>query len=208
MIKSRFDTERVSVKIGLVFSRFGISPNTWTVMSLIPAVLGFITLVVFQNLPVSLFFFILSGGIDAIDGAVARVTRSISALGAFLDGVIDRYVEILLYTGLLFYLFHHGDVLGIPNPFLICLLIFGALMPTYIRAYAHHRGVVTDPTDQRRMGGILERPERLTLIYIGMFLGSFDVIWLVCVIALTAFLANITAFQRLWFVVSYAEGDI
>ena len=208
MIKSRFDTERVSVKIGLVFSRFGISPNTWTVMSLIPAVLGFITLVVFNNLPASLFFFILSGGIDAIDGAVARVTRSISALGAFLDGVIDRYVEILLYTGLLFYLFHK-DVSGIPNPFLICLLIFGALMPTYIRAYAHHRGVVTDPTDQRRMGGILERAERLTLIYIGMFLGSVSGdIWLIYVIALTAVLANITALQRLWFVVSYAEGDI
>lgn len=204
MIKSRFNTERISVKIGIIFARFGISPNTWTVMGLILAILGFIILAIYQDLLISLLFFILSGVIDAIDGAVARVTRSISALGAFLDGIIDRYVEILLYMGLLFFLFNREEFL-LPNSFWISLLIFGALMPTYIRSYAHHRGVVIDAGDLRRMGGLLERAERLTLIYIGMFLGSFEEIWLVYVIAMASILANITALQRLWFVVSYRK---
>ncbi len=204
MIKSRFNTERISIKTGIIFSRFGISPNTWTVMGLIPAILGFIILAIYQDLLASLLFFILSGVIDAIDGAVARVTRSISAQGAFLDGIIDRYVEILLYMGLLFFLFSREEFL-LPNSFWISLLIFGALMPTYIRSYAHHRGVVIDSEDLRRMGGLLERAERLTLIYIGMFLGLFEEIWLVYVIAIASILANITALQRLWFVINYGK---
>lgn len=205
MIKSRFNTERISVKIGLAFSKLGISPNTWTILALIPAVLGFILLGIFHNLPEALFFFLLSGFIDAIDGAVARVTSSVSALGAFLDGIIDRYVEILLYIGLLFFLFNR-EVFLLPNSFWVCLLIFGALMPTYIRAYADHRKVITEPEDQKRMGGILERTERLTLIYIGMFLGLlFEVIWLVYIIVIVSILANITALQRLYFVVTYVK---
>jgi ABC-type multidrug transport system fused ATPase/permease subunit len=49
------------------------------------------------------------------------------------------------------------------------------------------------------MGGLLERLERLMLLYFGMFLGLFDIQWLMAVIALTALLANATALQRIRF---------
>ena len=203
MIRSYFNTEKLSVKLGMLFARVGLSPNTWTVLAIVPAILGFISLVVYGSLLWGLFFFLASGIIDAIDGAVARVTSRVSALGAFLDGVIDRYVEFLLYMGLLFFLMASGKEFLVPNYVWITLLLFGAIMPTFIRSYADHRGVVTDPRDLRRMGGLLERAERLTLLYFGLLLGVYDVLWLVYIVAVAAILANFTALQRLWFVVRY-----
>lgn len=198
MIKSKFDTSGLSIKIGYLFSNVGLSANTWTLLALFPAILGFISLY-YGNLTYGLILFILSGAIDAIDGSVARVTDSVSNLGAFLDGVIDRYVELLMYFGLLFYLQEYNISIW------ILLLVFGAIMPTFVRAYAHHRGVVTEPEDLKRMGGLVERFERLMLIYIGLVLGIFNVIWLVWVVMIVAVLSNLTALQRILFVVRFSK---
>ncbi len=203
MLKAFFDTEKLSVKLGLLFSHVGLSPNTWTVLAIIPALIGFVSLVMYHNLLWALLFFMASGIIDAIDGGVARVTSRVSAMGAFLDGVIDRYVEFLLYLGLLFFLMAGEPDFLVPSYVWINILLFGAIMPTFIRAYADHRKVVTDPRDLRRMGGLLERAERLTLLYIGLLLGMFNAMWLVYIVVAAAILANFTAFQRLWFVFSY-----
>jgi phosphatidylglycerophosphate synthase len=202
MIKAYFDTEAVSIRLGLVFSRFGVSPNLWTVLALVPAVLGF-TALYEKNLFLGLVFFFISGFIDMIDGAVARVTKSVSSLGAFLDGVIDRYVEMALYVGLMFYLW--DEKLVFPSQLWIILLVYGALMPTFVRAYADHRGVVTDPEKHRRMGGLIERFERLTLLYVGMLLGLRDVRLLMLMVAVTAVLSNYTALQRIYYVVKEAK---
>lgn len=201
MIKSSFDTEWLSVRLGIALSGLGISPNTWTVLALVPAALGLLSLF-YGNLFLALLLFVLSGAIDAVDGAVARVTKNVSSLGAFLDGVIDRYVEMALYLGLLFYLW--GTYLLVPSQVWITLLVFGALMPTFVRAYADHRGVVTDPEKQKKMGGLVERFERLCLIYAGMLLGLFDVRALLALVATTAILSNITALQRIMYVIGEA----
>jgi len=201
MLKAKLDTDRLSIKLGMVFAHLGISPNAWTVIAIIPAVLGLITLY-YGMLLEGLILFFLSGFIDAIDGAVARVTSRVSALGAFLDGVIDRYVEFLLLIGLLFYL-AGKPVFLLPTSFWIALLIFGSIMPSYVRAYADHRKVVTDARDHKRMGGLLERAERLTLIYMAMFAGLYHPVLMVYVLAATGILANYTAFQRIWYVVRY-----
>lgn len=210
MLRSRFDTERFTVKLGMFFARFGVSPNVWTLIALVPAVGGFLVLSFYAdsptNLLISLFLFAVSGFLDVIDGAVARVTSRVSALGAFLDGVIDRYVEILLYMGLLIHL-NAKDGLFIPNSFWISLLVFGSLMPSFIRAYADHRKVVTEQSALRAMGGLLERAERLALIYAGMLLGAlFGPALLIYAIAAASVLANYTALQRLWFVVRYGKA--
>ena len=190
MLKSNLDTNWISVKIGKVFSKFGISPDTWTIISLVPAVLGFVSLY-YHNLIGGMVLFLISGIIDLIDGSVARITGTASDMGAFLDGIVDRYVEILLYTGLLLY--------GV-DAIWIVLLVFGGMMPTYVRAYADHRKVVTDPLDHKKMGGLLERSERLNLILLGMFIGHFNDAWLTYVIILVVILANLTAFMRIRFV--------
>lgn len=205
MLKAKFNTEKISIKIGLLFSKLGLSPNAWTILSLIPAFLGFLFLLE-GRLLIAATFFILSGFVDAIDGAVARVTGSVTNLGAFLDGVVDRYVEILLYLGLLFFLTNNSiQEVFIPHQYWISLLIFGALMPTFVRAYADHRNVVTEPEDHRKMGGLVERAERLILLLAGMVLGYFNPVYLIYLVVVVTVLANVTALQRIVFVIRFKK---
>jgi archaetidylinositol phosphate synthase len=197
MLKSKY-VQRfrwIHIRIGLLFSKVGLSPNMWTALSLAPAILGFASLYYHQLAP-AILLFALSGFIDIIDGNVARVTKSVSNLGAFLDGVIDRYVEFIMYLGLWLYLEHTPNVL-LPHSIWLLMLVFGAMMPSFIIAYADHRNVISDPEKLRNIGGFLERFERLALIYIGMFLGLFNPVLLVYTVILTVLLANLTAFQRI-----------
>ena len=196
MLKATLRSEKTDRLAGGL-AAIGLSPNAWTLISLVPALAGLVALVMHQ-LALGLAMFALSAFIDIVDGTVARVTNQVSDKGAYIDGVVDRYVELMLYLGLLIYI-GRGDFLGHPNEVWIVLLIFGGLMTSFVRAYADHRGIVKDPGELKRMGGLLERLERLMLLYFGMFLGLFDIQWLMAVIALTALLANATALQRIRF---------
>jgi len=196
MLKATLRSEKTDRLAGGL-AAIGLSPNAWTLISLVPALAGLVALVMHQ-LALGLAMFALSAFIDIVDGTVARVTNQVSDKGAYIDGVVDRYVELMLYLGLLIYI-GRGDFLGLPNEVWIVLLIFGGLMTSFVRAYADHRGIVKDPGELKRMGGLLERLERLMLLYFGMFLGLFDIQWLMAVIALTALLANATALQRIRF---------
>ena len=196
MLKATLRSEKTDRLAGGL-AAIGLSPNAWTLISLVPALAGLVALVMHQ-LALGLAMFALSAFIDIVDGTVARVTNQVSDKGAYIDGVVDRYVELMLYLGLLIYI-GRGEFLGLPNEVWIVLLIFGGLMTSFVRAYADHRGIVKDPGELKRMGGLLERLERLMLLYFGMFLGLFDIQWLMAVIALTALLANATALQRIRF---------
>ncbi len=196
MLKATLRSEKTDRLAGGL-AAIGLSPNAWTLISLVPALAGLVALVMHQ-LALGLAMFALSAFIDIVDGTVARVTNQVSDKGAYIDGVVDRYVELMLYLGLLIYI-GRGDFFGLPNEVWIVLLIFGGLMTSFVRAYADHRGIVKDPGELKRMGGLLERLERLMLLYFGMFLGLFDIQWLMAVIALTALLANATALQRIRF---------
>ena len=196
MLKATLRSEKTDRLAGGL-AAIGLSPNAWTLISLVPALAGLVALVMHQ-LALGLAMFALSAFIDIVDGTVARVTNQVSDKGAYIDGVVDRYVELMLYLGLLIYI-GREEFLGLPNEAWIVLLIFGGLMTSFVRAYADHRGIVKDPGELKRMGGLLERLERLMLLYFGMFLGLFDIQWLMAVIALTALLANATALQRIRF---------
>lgn len=203
MLKSHLTSEETD-RLVRVLASFGLSPNQWTLLSLVPALIGLVVLRM-HSLGAGLIFFVLSGFIDMVDGAVARTTGRATAKGAFIDGVVDRYVELMLYLGLLFYL-GRGEFLFLPYEAWILLLVFGGVMTSFVRAYADHRGLVKDPAELKRMGGLLERGERLLLLYAGMLLGIIDQRWLMVAVIITALLANFTALQRVLFAVQHGKG--
>jgi archaetidylinositol phosphate synthase len=183
-------------------AELGLHPIGWTVLAALPACAGFIMLC-WHNLTWGLTFFVLAGAVDLVDGAVARTMNRVTTLGAYIDGVLDRYVEFLLYLGLMTYI---GSVLflGIYMDIWFMLLVFGALMTTFVRAYADHRGLVKDQKELKRMGGLLERGERLALIYLGMLLAIImGEDWLKLIVVITALLANLTTLQRIFFMIRY-----
>jgi archaetidylinositol phosphate synthase len=190
LYKKRQRFEKLSVKTGIVFSRLGLSANQWTGLTLIPTFIALYFLVKADFIPASLFF-ILSAFFDLIDGSVARVTGTASKLGAYLDTIMDRYVEFLIVLGLLF--------VALPDIFLpvrvwIFLYLFGSMMTTYSKAAAKEKGLVEDELK----GGALERAERLIILFIGILLASVDTVFLSYILMVLAVLTNLSALQRIW----------
>ena len=185
--KERF--QGFSVKIGNFFSRFGLSPNQWTFVSLIPALFGLYYLIA-ENFVVAALFFIFSFFVDMIDGSVARATGKVSKRGAYLDTIVDRYIEGMVVFGLLFITI--PSVL-IPVRAWIFLYFFGSMMTTYVKAAAKEKGLIKNEL----RGGILERADRLLLLFAGIMLASFDRIYLSYIIIILAGLTNISVLQRI-----------
>lgn len=183
-------------KIGVIFSKIIPSPNAWTIISVFFAVFGFWSLLE-NNLLIGLVLFLIAGLLDKIDGLVARATKKETLLGAFLDGVIDRYVEIFLYLGLFSYISQTKIDFSLTDCFWFLLLIFGSLMTPFIKAYADHRKLVTDPDKINKMKGFFSRAVRLGLIYFGMFYGLFYPDALMSFVIVVAFFSNLAVLQRI-----------
>lgn len=191
LYKMRERFEKYSIRIGMVFSGLGIAPNAWTVMSLVPASIAFYFLLATpnQDFLAAAFFFALAAFIDLVDGSVARVTGRVTKFGAYLDTMMDRVVEGAIAFGLL--------LAGLPAFVLpayawVFLYFFGSTLTTYAKSAAKEKEIV----GKELRGGLMERAERLVLLFIGIVAASANPAYLVYVLVLLAFLTNITALQR------------
>jgi len=190
LYKRREKFSNLSKKIGVVFSKFGLSPNQWTLLSFVPAVFSFYFLIQRYFLSAALLF-LLSSFMDWIDGSVARVTGKVSKLGAYLDTVMDRYVEAIIIFGLLF-----ANLPGCYFPIYAWLFLYllGSFMTTYAKSAAKEKGLL----ESELKGGLLERAERLIILFIGILLAHFNTLYLTYIIVILAILTNVSALQRVW----------
>ncbi|MEM2096964.1 MAG: CDP-alcohol phosphatidyltransferase family protein [Methanothrix sp.] len=201
MLRSRLLRRERTDGILKPFARLGLHPITWSLLSLPFAFAGMLLLGRGDLVP-GLLMFLAAGAMDVIDGAVARATSTVTLLGAYIDGVLDRYVELLLILGLML---HLGDRIDLRLSLIFSLLIFGSLMTSFVRAYADHRGLVRDQEALRRMGGLLERAERLMLLYTCIIAGLYSTDILLVILTITALLANLTVIQRILLVLNHAR---
>jgi len=181
--------KKLEKKVGRLFSFLPISPNQYTLISIFFAIFSFYFLIK-QNLILAIFFFLIAGFLDFIDGAVARYKNISTKIGAYLDTICDRYVEGILLLGMLF--------LPLPKILLpayvwIFLILFGSLITTYAKAAAKEKELVK----QELKGGLLSRAERIILLIISLILGIFNVSWMTYLLIAIALLTNFTALQRI-----------
>ncbi len=172
-------------KIGKAFSF--MPPNAWTLISLAAAALASYFILNEEFLKASVFFAAASL-FDIIDGSVARATGKATKKGAYLDTITDRYVEFIVVAGLL--------LTALPSLLLqsyvwLFLYLFGGMMTTYAKSAAKEK------LDKEIKGGLLERAERMILLFVGILLASFGKVYLVYIIAFMAVFSNITALQRI-----------
>jgi CDP-diacylglycerol--glycerol-3-phosphate 3-phosphatidyltransferase len=144
---------------------------------------------------------LVTGLLDTLDGSLARSTGQSRKFGAFLDSVLDRYTELIIYIGVWFYFYRQGSTS--PAFYLTFLLVlFGSLMVSYTRARAEGLG-------ERCMGGVFQRGERIILIslagifnpFVNRLIGSPSDHWikdivLVVVLIVLAVGTNLTAIWR------------
>lgn len=197
MFKSRFEnfSRMAGIKVGILFSQIPLSPNKWTIISLLPAMAG-VYFLLQHELAYGLCLFALAAAMDVIDGGVARVMGRVTNYGAYLDGMVDRFVEAALLFGLMLFGYPAWMVPG--WMWTAGMLFFGTTMTTFSRAYADHRKVVTEPELLKKLGGILERAERLILIFASMLAYFVQPVYATYVLAFGVFLAGVTVLQRMW----------
>ena len=184
-----------TVKVGIIFSKLGLSPNQWTLLSLVPTFIALYFLIKEAFLQAAILF-IFASFIDIVDGSVAKVTGRVTKFGGYLDNVIDRYVEGIIIFGLLFASLPNLVLSGftIPVTALIFIYLFGGMMTTYAKASAKERDIV----EKELKGGLLQRAERLLILFVGILLAIYNPLYLTYVIAILAVLTNITAIQRIF----------
>jgi CDP-diacylglycerol--glycerol-3-phosphate 3-phosphatidyltransferase len=166
-----------------VLSRFRINPN---ILTFIGVLISFWAAWEFGygNFRTAGFVIILAGLFDMLDGEVARVTRSVSAFGAFYDSVIDRYSDVIILQGLMVY-YARKQMLG--YVVLVGVVFMGAVLTSYARARAES----LIPSCKI---GFMERPERIVLLIIGALSNRMEaVLWILAV------LGNWTVFDRIYY---------
>ncbi len=192
MLKQNKRLLAIQSAIGALFARINPEPDFWTVLSVAVAGLGFASFAQAQFL-LALFLFLLSVAFDAIDGAVARASKKVTAKGAFLDGVADRFVEFFILAGFFF----------VPLPpiyfagwaWALLALFFGTCMTAFVKAYSEHTGVLSHEKAMK-IGGVLERGERTVLILAAIAAYAINPFYSTAILALISILAAATVLQR------------
>ncbi|MGY5872855.1 MAG: CDP-alcohol phosphatidyltransferase family protein [Candidatus Thorarchaeota archaeon] len=145
-------------------ARVGASPDSITYVSLLFALLAFVSLPLTQLPQLFAILVFITGLLDGVDGAVARLSESSTLAGGLTDSVIDKVAETLILAGIAL-AFPDTSILGLSVSMWVLLAIFGWLMTSYTRARAEGLGV----TDlDIGLGG---RSERLLILVIFSLFG-------------------------------------
>lgn len=163
------------------FIKIGLMPNTMTILGLVGNIAGAIFLAKGQMFWGGVLI-LLMGPVDALDGTMARLKGMPTKFGGFVDSVTDRYSELFIFGGLLFYYFQEQYLPGI---LLVYAAASGSILVSYIRARGQSLGWDTKV-------GILTRMERYLVLVPALIL-NIPLVGL----AIIAVFANFTAIQRI-----------
>jgi len=161
-----------------------VTPNVLTVCGLLVSLVAAYIVAVHNAPSIAGGLLLLAGFFDLLDGAVARKTDTATRFGGFLDSVLDRYSDLLVMLGVSAYFLRGNDAL-------FCLATFFAAVGVAIVPYARARA---EAASIECHNGILERPERIVLLVIGLLFGG---IVLKAVVLILAVLTHVTVIQRI-----------
>lgn len=156
-------------------AKAGASPDSITYVSLLFALFAFISLPLTQLQVLFAILVFITGLLDGVDGAVARLNNSASRSGGLTDSVIDKVAETFILAGIAL-AFPNTTLIGLSVSMWALIAVFGWLMTSYTRARAEGLGV----TDlDIGLGG---RSERLLTLVIFALIGL--VTWGLVVVAM------------------------
>src|SRR5919112_6175788 len=187
-LRNKFDP--VFEKLGRGFASLGFGPSFWTWIGLLLSIISAIMFSLhspaigvpwYTATVLGGIFLLIAGFFDAVDGAVARATKRTSALGGFLDSVIDKVSEIIVFVGIL--------IGSYTNPVLVLVALSLSLLISYTRARGEAMGV------ELKGKGIAERAERILILSILAFIPFRDnisvALWIISVLAIITILERL-----------------
>ncbi len=188
MISERIGTwarQRLLV-VGSFLGKLGLTPNMLTII-------GFVlncvvaAIIATGNVRLGGALLLVSSGFDMLDGSVARATGKTSVFGGFFDSTVDRYSEVVVYFGLLYYLLDTDD--WRTGSLLTLAAATGAILISYARARAEAAG-------WKASVGVLARTERVVVLSAGLLLGK--PIWALWILAVGTHLTAVTRMVHVW----------
>lgn len=132
-------------------------------------------------------FLLIAGLCDVLDGDLARRLDRASPFGAFIDSLLDRVSEFAYFGGILIFVIRQPDDIPAYEPVVILLALMGSVMTSYARARAEGLGIDCKV-------GVMERPERIGLLALGLMAGYR---FLMAVMILLAVTTLVTVVQRI-----------
>lgn len=169
-----------------------ITPNQITYTGFLMHIPIAVLIATGQNLPAALLL-IIFGLFDTLDGELARLQKTSSPAGMFLDSATDRIKEVMLYCGIV------AQLVGTNNKLLIiaCVGALGAsLCTSYLNAWgeavlANHKSTDSHTVNNTFRSGLLGFDLRMLLIILGLIASRLDL----AIYTIFA-LATFTVFQR------------
>lgn len=172
--------------LGKFFNRLGLMPNTMTILGLVGNVVGAVLLSQGQFVAGGILILIM-GPVDALDGTMARLRGMTGSFGAFVDSVTDRYSELVIFAGLLYFYLVQANYLA---AMLVYFAAAGSVLVSYVRSRGQSLGWDTKV-------GILTRMERYLVLAPALVLSFISPVIPIIGVAIIAIFGNITAIQRI-----------
>ncbi|WFO75513.1 CDP-alcohol phosphatidyltransferase family protein [Desulfurococcaceae archaeon MEX13E-LK6-19] len=171
--------------IAKILSKTGLTPNHITILSL-PVSLLALYAALNNDIIAFAILILVTGFLDVLDGALARITGKVTKFGAFLDSSIDRIVDGLFILSLYYVL-----KVSVIEVFILILVSF---MISYTRARAEALGIKMEGI------GLIERAERILFIFSIAILSIYNKFTAIVVFYVLLILSVITVIQRIYYV--------
>ncbi len=156
-----------------------LSPNLITWISFILSGLVAPFLVIKGKLQIAGLLVLLGAWLDSLDGDLARERGQVSAEGAILDAVLDRYTDLFLIASLILYC-NRCLVAGL-------LSMVGSSLVPYVRAKVEACG-------KEAVATFGSRDIRNVIVLLGLILRRpFEMLWILAIVS------NLSALHRFYF---------
>ena len=184
-------TGRILNKIAAFLAFFHLTPNILTIGGV------FLNAMVAYVLMEGRFFlggwlYLIVSMTDLLDGILARQKKMSTPFGGFLDSVMDRFGDAVIFGGLIL---HYAMIHNVPCMLIALAALIGAMITSYTRA----RAEVLIPKCKL---GFMERPERVILLAIGLVFNRVPICLLLMAIS-----SLITIIDRIIYTKKALEGN-
>lgn len=149
--------------------KIGLTPNTVTIVGAVVTTLTAVILIPLGHLVAAAVISGLFSAFDMIDGTMARRSGGGTRFGSTLDASCDRITDGALFSAIIWW-----EVFVAGTDRATVAVTFVVLVCSQVTSYVKARGEASGFT---MVGGLVERPERLIIGYLGIALAGFGVPW-------------------------------
>jgi archaetidylinositol phosphate synthase len=166
--------------------RLGLTPNTISIAGILLSILAAAAYAFGKEEPLLLIaavvLLLASGFCDTLDGVIARTYQQATVFGGYLDSLLDRYADAIIYAAII--------LGGLCDVSWGLAALAGSLLVSYSRARAEAAGIKMESV------GVAERAERMLILAAASLAAYYWFPSLNWGIIILAVLSNFTVLQR------------